>query len=412
MGWRYVEYRDRTGAVAFSIDPVVAGKDTVYVPDPASWRLRAPAALRDRRDEVLSRLKSLRWKRELEWVAAGGFGSAEPIPGSLSSTVGGAEFEAKNFFAPESPLSADEARMIWLRLEERFAEQARGKVTILVGKERNPNGILEAVSIPTLRKNPNVTLDIREVGPSASTAREPSVDRLVEESRIADAVRGVILAYVRQRGVKAPEKEGIAALAAVIGERSQEAAAEFPVRRHKFVPGQRVFSVVKVNALLAGDGRTADVKLIPDSTVYGQLRTLVDPARFSADRFPPLEEVFKSFASGIGNPEDWGKVPLSLPREAWPRLLPLRVAFDTRAQIDAALQPIKGDKERGVRVCTRALAQLLNDAGGAVDPRMALTLALETINGMAKTAPMLELVEVPTEAMREAQHQVVVVGDR
>ena len=37
---------------------------------------------------------------------------------------------------------------------------------------------------------------------------------------------------------------------------------------------------------------------------------------------------------------------------------------------------------------------------------------LETINGMAKTAPMVKAIAAPTEAMREAQHQVIKVGGR
>jgi hypothetical protein len=57
-------------------------------------------------------------------------------------------------------------------------------------------------------------------------------------------------------------------MAAVVGERCQEAAAEFPVRKHTFVPGQRVFSD-SVNELLAGDGRAGDgmAKTAPMITV-------------------------------------------------------------------------------------------------------------------------------------------------
>jgi len=121
--------------------------------------------------------------------------------------------------------------------------------------------------------------------------------------------------------------------------------------------------------------------------------------------------VFRGFASRIGKPEDWGKAPLSLPPDDWPHLLPLRVAFDTRKGVDAVLRPLGGDKQRALWVSTLALAMLLEDSSNAVEPRSALALVFETINGMAKTAPMLKAITTPTAAMREAQHKVVAVGE-
>ena len=177
-------------------------------------------------------------------------------------------------------------------------------------------------------------------------------------------------------------------MAAVVGERCQEAAAEYPVRTHALVPGQRIFSD-KVNVLLAGNGHTLDLRAIPAESVYGQIRDQVDSNRFSKDRFPPLVDVFRGFTGRVGRPEDWGKAPLSLPAADWPRLLPLRVAFDARKGVDAVLRPIAEDKARGLRVCTLALTMLLNESDYRVEPGAALVLALETINGMAKTAPML-----------------------
>ena len=232
-----------------------------------------------------------------------------------------------------------------------------------------------------------------------------------DDKSLANGVKKVVLEYVRGTGIASREAETIAVMAAIVGERSQEVAAEFPVRKHAFVPGQRVFSD-RINVLLAGDGRTLDLKAIPADTVYGQIRDQVDGARFSEERFPQLVDVFKGFAGRVGKPEDWGKVPLSLPPDEWPRLLPLRASFDTRNGIDAVLKSGGNDKKRALRVCTLALTMLLNESGDKVEPRGELALVLETINGMAKTAPMIKAVAAPTEAMREAQHQVVKVGGR
>ena len=165
MGWRFVQYREAGESLALAIEPMVSGEDLVYVPDTMSWRERAPAAFRDRREEILNRLRSVRWNRELKWQDGGsGFSSAEPVPGSLKSTRGGAEFEAKNFFAPGSELTFEQARFVWITLERRFAMQVTGKVTIFV--ERTiPNSVFQAVVRPTLRKNSQAALDIRQVGP-------------------------------------------------------------------------------------------------------------------------------------------------------------------------------------------------------------------------------------------------------
>ena len=236
-------------------------------------------------------------------------------------------------------------------------------------------------------------------------------DPRVEDARLAQGVRTVIEDYVKKAAGASEWQELVAAMAAVVGERCQEAAAEFPVRKHMFVPGQWIFSD-KVNVLLAGDGSTMDLKAIPASTVYGQIRDQVAGGSFRDDRFPDLTATFREFPNRIGRPEDWGKVPLSLPPKEWPRLLPLRVAFDTRKGVDAVLKPIRDDKERALRVCTLALTLILKDVDEHVLPAISLPLAFETINGMAKTAPMLKAIAAPTEEMKAAQHKVIKVGRR
>lgn len=265
--------------------------------------------------------------------------------------------------------------------------------------------VTAAAAVPASAKDRSAT----KLPPSAAGFAER--DARAQDERLAADVMKVVQAHVRNAAVPSPERETIAAMAAVVGERCQEAAGEFPVRKHTFVPGQRVFSD-RVNLMLVGDGRARDFEAISAETVYGQIRDQVDKGRFSKDRFPKLDSPFREFAGRIGESEDWGKVPLSLPPQAWPRLLPLRVAFDTRAAVDAALVPIKDDKARVLRVCTRALTMLLNGADEHLDPAAAMVLTLETINGMAKTAPMLTPIAAPTEAMRQAQHDVIKIGPR
>jgi hypothetical protein len=82
------------------------------------------------------------------------------IPGSLESTKGGAEFEAKNLFAPGSELTFEQAREIWIMLARRFAQAARGKVTIFADT-LIPNSVFKEVELPALRANPQVSLEFR-----------------------------------------------------------------------------------------------------------------------------------------------------------------------------------------------------------------------------------------------------------
>ena len=115
----------------------------------------------------------------------------------------------------------------------------------------------------------------------------------------------------------------------------------------------------------------------------------------------------------IGKPEDWGKIPLLLPEEDLPLRLPLRLTYDSRAAVDKTLKTISGDRQKCLRVSARALAMLLRDLQHQIDPAVALNLALGTVNGMAKTAPMKEEpIDHPSDAMREAQHTIVRIEHR
>ena len=134
---------------------------------------------------------------------------------------------------------------------------------------------------------------------------------------------------------------------------------------------------------------------------------------FKGSQFPSITGIFGGFAERVGKPEDWGKVPLSVAQKHWPDKLPLRVTFDTRARIDAAVGAGSGKRLRALRITTRALTMMMKELGPHLDPTVSLTLVMETINGMAKTAPMTEkAIDEPSRAMREAQHDVIKIEHR
>ena len=101
-----------------------------------------------------------------------------------------------------------------------------------------------------------------------------------------------------------------------------------------------------------------------------------------------LSEVFSQYAARVGNPSDWGKVPLTVGKDHLPFVPPLRVGYETRVRVDEILHPVREDKARCLRIAAESLAEILTMVASTIDHRLALTLAIETVNGMSKTAPM------------------------
>jgi hypothetical protein len=178
----------------------------------------------------------------------------------------------------------------------------------------------------------------------------------------------------------------ISAAAAIVGEAAIAAAGDFDPRRHDFPPGQRVFST-NVNRLICDDKSLEEA---PADSIVGILREGLSGCGFKTGDFPVLEDVFKYFAANIGKHEEWGKVPLSIPQQHLPFVLPLRVTYATRATVDRSLAPLGNDSSRRLRATTLALAKALCGSRDVLNRIVATTLAIETINGMAKTAPMTD----------------------
>ena len=160
MGWRYVAYAEGDVSFQLQIEPMVKGNDVVYVPNEASWLRKGPSRTKERRAEVLSRLKSVAWNRKLSW-REGDYslilGPLTVIPGSLESTPGGKALEDQRFFEPGSKVTHERAHEMWEEGARLMAEQASGTVRIFA-REVVPGSVFQAVELPALLKNPNVTL--------------------------------------------------------------------------------------------------------------------------------------------------------------------------------------------------------------------------------------------------------------
>lgn len=166
MWYRFVTYREGGNVLSLDVDVMADGPDIVFVPSADAWERTSPPFARGRRDEVVERLKAVKWNRELVWEESDAAScsthdpSSSVVPGSIESTPGGKFVEQQNLFGPDSPVSFAQARSVWSQVEVQYAAQASGRVTLFVSTAR-PNSMFKLISLPALQRNPNVTLDFK-----------------------------------------------------------------------------------------------------------------------------------------------------------------------------------------------------------------------------------------------------------
>ncbi|MBX7211689.1 MAG: hypothetical protein K1X78_25500 [Verrucomicrobiaceae bacterium] len=224
----------------------------------------------------------------------------------------------------------------------------------------------------------------------------PSVE--VVDEALRRQLMQFILKAVTSEDNRIRVEDALNTAATIVAERCIDTAGDYPLREHDLTPGSRVLSTA-VNRLVCGDVADGGVGSVPRNTIIGILRARLDPALFLDSEFPALRDVFSYYAAHVGNAADWGKVPLSVDPNHHPFVPPLRIGYETRRTVDEILKPATSDKMRCLRIATESLADILKMVAGAIDHKLALTLTIETINGMAKTAPMTE------KAMKAAAQQ-------
>jgi hypothetical protein len=186
----------------------------------------------------------------------------------------------------------------------------------------------------------------------------------------------------------------LSAASAVCGEACIVAAGEFDPEKHDFMPGSAVLSD-RVNVILAND---ASNWAGAGESVFGLIRTGALASGYAEGQFPAPDDVFRAFASGIATKDGpgWGFVPLTVPVEHQPRVQPIRAAYKLRGPVRKVLREDTAEPHDWPAITALAVVSELSRVRDAIDHGVALTLVLETINGMAKTAPMTD------EAFRNA----------
>jgi hypothetical protein len=201
----------------------------------------------------------------------------------------------------------------------------------------------------------------------------------------ADALYAAVKGAVTQDG-RIRVEELISASGAILGEAAIARVGEFHPREHNSPPGQGVFSD-RMNGLLCGE---KNLDQAPAESIFGDLRNRLVACGFSVSDLPNLKEVFAHFAGNIGKKEEWGRVPLSIPKDNYPFARPLFAAYQLRAIVDKSLVSLGADSTMRLRAITAVLARALCETRATLAPNIAASLAFETVNGMAKTAPMTD----------------------
>ncbi len=163
MQWKKVKYINGINNITFEIIPIFSGKDVVIIPNYENWKEICDIFSEKERGEIIFLLERLNWARDVRVFEA----NTKPIvnqpdviiQGSIESTDGYKKLSSENLFDPGSPLSKAQVKELYCAIEKRFAECASGRVVIT--KDIIVNGsILEKISIETLKKNPNVSLQL------------------------------------------------------------------------------------------------------------------------------------------------------------------------------------------------------------------------------------------------------------
>jgi hypothetical protein len=196
----------------------------------------------------------------------------------------------------------------------------------------------------------------------------------------------VALARVQEKSGGVRVEDFVTVLAALTGEAALVAAGVLDIETSAIPPGAPVFGPA-INAILTGD--QPDVTKVPADSVVGVLVGELVPSTASLDLFRPLDVFYGNVAASVGkNP--WGNVATSVAVANMPRVVPLQVAFQLRAAVDAAQSGSGLPRILRHVVCAVALADGLKQVKAACDINMAATLALEVVFGTSKMAPMSE----------------------
>ena len=222
-------------------------------------------------------------------------------------------------------------------------------------------------------------------------ARRPSPDRPPNDPdglrEAASALSELFEAKVIDADGRIRVEDLLSVAAAVCGEACIAAAGEIDPEHHGLEPGSAVLSD-RVNAILVADAPDWSAAA---TSVFGIIRGGALAQGYAEADFPPITEPIRFFVAALGGGgAPWGFVPISVPEDHRPFVQPLRQAYELRAPARAVFAEQRMPAAEWPAASAFALVIELARVRDAIDHGVATRLVLETVNGMAKTAPMTD----------------------
>lgn len=169
LGWRVLTLQQGENWLSLQVEPMKDGPCRVYLPSAERWLAEAPAWAREQREALLAQARRIAWNRDLLWTESprARFWHRhvyDPVEGSLESTPGGRQLERMKLFHPDSPVrfSKQDAKRAWCSGAEQMCLQAAGMVNIDM-REVIAGSVFQEIELPTLQRNPKVTLSFAGV---------------------------------------------------------------------------------------------------------------------------------------------------------------------------------------------------------------------------------------------------------
>ncbi len=222
-----------------------------------------------------------------------------------------------------------------------------------------------------------------------------------KESAAGKALFNAVCGKMRDPAGRIRAEDLLTALASVTGELCLDSLMKTSLRQLSVNPGTLILGD-HANATICGD--VLDVSKAPADSVVGILRDRLSPIGYSLAEFPDLKrEVFEFFAANCGRKELRNRAPLSIPPEGHPTVHSMAIAYDLRATVDLALEPVGADLKARIRAAAHAIAEALIAVKDVMPHRIGLLLVLQTVNATSKMAPLTAAAVAAYEKSRSQQ---------
>jgi hypothetical protein len=218
------------------------------------------------------------------------------------------------------------------------------------------------------------------IGRDKSSGAVRSAALTAAAAHIATVALGSV--QTADRGVRV--EDYLTVLAAAAGEAVLVSAGLFDIEHNELNPGAAVFGD-RINEILTGDSIV--LAAMGTDTVLGLFQSELVPMTLPGEAMPDPRALYEHVAASV-NSAPWGYVTTTVAADNQPRVMPLRVAFEMRDTVDAAVAAAGMDTVHRWVPCVLALCVAMGEVQAAIDLRVAATLVMEVLFALAKMVPM------------------------